>query len=259
MFIAMDFKRFSLHNSFSFQKRDVLSGFILGVVVSSTISFIFIALFLNGAVEVSEVQVFRRDFDNVVNVTNSSFSYVETSAKENPQEFTAISSSPTKADMEDKKTEQKKSNFDTNPSAENIKLGIFSFNEKSRRRKRGMRKSRRKKHDMSPSHYSGRGKKTKSDFYGKCDIYDGKWVRDSSKPYYPIGSCPHIDPKFDCSRNGRPDEDYVYWRWQPSGCNIPRYDFYQCCFCICLTEKIRAYLYIFYFLFCKRKLFFVFI
>ncbi|KAJ7943673.1 Protein trichome birefringence-like [Quillaja saponaria] len=57
--------------------------------------------------------------------------------------------------------------------------------------------------------------------YKNCDIYDGKWVRDDSKPYYPAGSCPYIDRDFDCHLNGRPDGEYVKWKWQPNGCLIP--------------------------------------
>lgn len=60
-------------------------------------------------------------------------------------------------------------------------------------------------------------------FYEKCDIFDGKWVRDESKPYYPLGSCPLIDRDFDCHSNERPDSEYVKWKWQPNECNIPRY------------------------------------
>lgn len=56
-----------------------------------------------------------------------------------------------------------------------------------------------------------------------CNIFDGRWVRDDSKPYYPAGSCPHIDRDFNCHLNGRPDDGFVKWKWQPNGCNIPRY------------------------------------
>ncbi|GFP88016.1 protein trichome birefringence-like 2 [Phtheirospermum japonicum] len=58
--------------------------------------------------------------------------------------------------------------------------------------------------------------------FEKCDIYSGGWVRDDSKPYYPSGSCPYIDRDFDCPANGRPDNEYVKWRWQPNDCDIPR-------------------------------------
>ncbi|XP_050206942.1 protein trichome birefringence-like 2 [Mercurialis annua] len=55
----------------------------------------------------------------------------------------------------------------------------------------------------------------------KCDIFDGGWVRDETKPYYPAGSCPHVDRDFNCHPNGRPDDGFLKWKWQPNGCNIP--------------------------------------
>lgn len=55
----------------------------------------------------------------------------------------------------------------------------------------------------------------------KCNIYNGRWVRDEMKPYYPGGSCPHIDDDFNCHKNGRPDEEFLKWRWQPYDCDIP--------------------------------------
>lgn len=58
-------------------------------------------------------------------------------------------------------------------------------------------------------------------FDEKCDIFDGNWVRDDSKPYYDLGSCPFVDRDFDCHLNGRPDSDYVKWKWKPNGCDIP--------------------------------------
>ncbi|XP_015894741.2 protein trichome birefringence-like 2 [Ziziphus jujuba] len=72
------------------------------------------------------------------------------------------------------------------------------------------------------SNYSSQFKKMQSGSYEECDIFDGKWVRDDSKPYYPQGSCPYIDKDFDCHLNGRPDDGYLKWRWQPNGCDIPR-------------------------------------
>uniref|UniRef100_A0A803L0N0 Trichome birefringence-like C-terminal domain-containing protein n=1 Tax=Chenopodium quinoa TaxID=63459 RepID=A0A803L0N0_CHEQI len=54
-----------------------------------------------------------------------------------------------------------------------------------------------------------------------CDIFDGKWVRDDELPHYPPGICPFIDRDFNCHLNGRPDDGYYRWKWQPFGCNIP--------------------------------------
>lgn len=60
--------------------------------------------------------------------------------------------------------------------------------------------------------------------YKNCDIFNGRWVRDDTKPYYPAGSCPYIDRDFDCHLNSRPDSEYVKWRWQPFDCDIPRFN-----------------------------------
>ncbi|KAH9626804.1 hypothetical protein KSS87_001963 [Heliosperma pusillum] len=56
-----------------------------------------------------------------------------------------------------------------------------------------------------------------------CDIFDGRWVHDKSYPIYPPGSCPFID-KFSCFDHGRSDLGYLSYRWQPRGCDIPRFD-----------------------------------
>lgn len=57
-----------------------------------------------------------------------------------------------------------------------------------------------------------------------CDFSQGKWVVDD--PYYPLydasSDCPFIVQGFDCLRNGRPDQDYLKYRWKPSGCDLPR-------------------------------------
>ncbi|XP_006850739.3 protein trichome birefringence-like 11 [Amborella trichopoda] len=57
-----------------------------------------------------------------------------------------------------------------------------------------------------------------------CDLYDGSWVWDESLPLYQSRDCPFIDDGFRCSENGRPDNLYTKWRWQPHACNIPRFD-----------------------------------
>ncbi|KAJ7957441.1 protein trichome birefringence-like [Quillaja saponaria] len=55
-----------------------------------------------------------------------------------------------------------------------------------------------------------------------CDLFDGRWVKDNSYPLYAPGSCPHIDEPFNCFINGRPDNGFEKFRWQPKHCNIPR-------------------------------------
>ncbi|XP_011086599.1 protein trichome birefringence-like 2 [Sesamum indicum] len=60
--------------------------------------------------------------------------------------------------------------------------------------------------------------------YEDCDMFKGRWVRDDSMPFYPPGSCPYIDRDFECHLNGRPDNEFLKWRWQPDDCDIPRFN-----------------------------------
>lgn len=58
---------------------------------------------------------------------------------------------------------------------------------------------------------------------GCDDLTNGYWVFDESYPLYAKDSCPFIDEGFDCEGNGRLDRNYSKWRWQPKGCDLPRY------------------------------------
>ncbi|KAL4189733.1 hypothetical protein AMTRI_Chr08g208590 [Amborella trichopoda] len=59
----------------------------------------------------------------------------------------------------------------------------------------------------------------------ECDMVKGRWVFNRSrKPLYTEESCPYIDRQVSCHTNGRPDDDYRYWEWQPDNCVLPRFD-----------------------------------
>ncbi|XP_002467977.2 protein trichome birefringence-like 6 [Sorghum bicolor] len=79
---------------------------------------------------------------------------------------------------------------------------------------------------------------TKTDSTGgntiHCDVYDGSWVFDETYPLYTSDSCPFIDEAFSCGANGRMDQRYMKWRWQPKHCNIPRFDARK------MLEKLRG-------------------
>jgi hypothetical protein len=53
----------------------------------------------------------------------------------------------------------------------------------------------------------------------------GKWVKDGENyPLYAPGSCPFVDEAFNCQPNGRPDDEYLKWRWESKDCpTMPRY------------------------------------
>ncbi|RDX91310.1 Protein trichome birefringence-like 6, partial [Mucuna pruriens] len=57
-----------------------------------------------------------------------------------------------------------------------------------------------------------------------CDLTKGYWVFDESYPLYAKDLCPFIDEGFDCEGNGRLDRNYSKWRWQPKGCDLPRFN-----------------------------------
>jgi hypothetical protein len=59
---------------------------------------------------------------------------------------------------------------------------------------------------------------------GECDFSVGSWVWDDSYSLYESRNCPFLDGGFRCQENGRPDSDYLKWRWQPSHCDLPRFN-----------------------------------
>ncbi|KAL5545783.1 hypothetical protein UlMin_005470 [Ulmus minor] len=62
-------------------------------------------------------------------------------------------------------------------------------------------------------------------FEGVCDYSYGRWVRDESRLLESYDeSCPFLDPGFRCTQNGRKDQGYRQWRWQPNGCDLPRFN-----------------------------------
>lgn len=57
-----------------------------------------------------------------------------------------------------------------------------------------------------------------------CDYTQGKWVRDEIGPLYNGSTCGTIKDGQNCFRHGRPDSGYLYWKWKPNQCDIPRFD-----------------------------------
>ncbi|KAH7570236.1 hypothetical protein ACOSP7_018260 [Xanthoceras sorbifolium] len=57
-----------------------------------------------------------------------------------------------------------------------------------------------------------------------CDYTNGNWVHDKMGPLYNGTTCGTIKEGQNCITHGRPDFDYLYWRWQPKECKLPRFD-----------------------------------
>uniref|UniRef100_A0A7N1A2W5 Trichome birefringence-like N-terminal domain-containing protein n=1 Tax=Kalanchoe fedtschenkoi TaxID=63787 RepID=A0A7N1A2W5_KALFE len=58
----------------------------------------------------------------------------------------------------------------------------------------------------------------------KCDLFSGEWVPNPSGPDYTNDTCPFIETHQNCMTNGRPDSAYLYWRWTPHDCELPKFN-----------------------------------
>uniref|UniRef100_A0A0E0DZJ9 Uncharacterized protein n=1 Tax=Oryza meridionalis TaxID=40149 RepID=A0A0E0DZJ9_9ORYZ len=56
----------------------------------------------------------------------------------------------------------------------------------------------------------------------KCDMSMGKWVREPKGPVYTNMTCPTLPDFKNCQKHGK-DPGHLYWRWQPHGCDLPRF------------------------------------
>jgi hypothetical protein len=58
-----------------------------------------------------------------------------------------------------------------------------------------------------------------------CDLSDGRWVFDNvSLPAYREKECTFLTKQVTCLANGRPDDTWQYWKWQPNHCSLPTFD-----------------------------------
>ncbi|KAK1438499.1 hypothetical protein QVD17_04308 [Tagetes erecta] len=64
----------------------------------------------------------------------------------------------------------------------------------------------------------------KDDGSEKCNVFDGEWLPHSGGPAYTNNTCRWIESHQNCMGNGRPDTGYIYWKWSPKACELPRFD-----------------------------------
>ncbi|CAN6178648.1 unnamed protein product [Urochloa humidicola] len=55
-----------------------------------------------------------------------------------------------------------------------------------------------------------------------CDMSMGKWVREHKGPVYTNLTCPTLPDFKNCQKYGK-DPGHLFWRWQPDGCDLPRF------------------------------------
>ncbi|CAN4082783.1 unnamed protein product [Withania somnifera] len=57
-----------------------------------------------------------------------------------------------------------------------------------------------------------------------CDLFSGEWVENPEGPYYTNDTCNAIQQHQNCLKFGRPDTDFLKWRWKPDTCELPIFD-----------------------------------
>lgn len=53
-----------------------------------------------------------------------------------------------------------------------------------------------------------------------CDVFTGEWVPNPDAPYYTNRTCWAIHEHQNCMKYGRPDTDFLKWKWKPDGCEM---------------------------------------
>ncbi|KAM7506914.1 hypothetical protein LguiA_017367 [Lonicera macranthoides] len=58
----------------------------------------------------------------------------------------------------------------------------------------------------------------------ECNIFNGNWVPYDKGPYYTNETKCVIDDRQNCIKYGRPDTEFMKWRWKPDECELPLFD-----------------------------------
>ncbi|KAI3857202.1 hypothetical protein MKW98_010616 [Papaver atlanticum] len=73
----------------------------------------------------------------------------------------------------------------------------------------------------------------------KCNIFEGEWIWNPNATYYTNTTCNQIHNHQNCMRYGRPDTDFLKWRWKPNDCELPVFDPFE--FLELVREKSLAF------------------
>ncbi|XP_044506207.1 protein trichome birefringence-like 19 [Mangifera indica] len=55
----------------------------------------------------------------------------------------------------------------------------------------------------------------------KCNMFRGKWIPSHQDPYYSNETCHEMHDQQNCMKFGRPDREFLKWRWKPDNCELP--------------------------------------
>lgn len=80
---------------------------------------------------------------------------------------------------------------------------------------------------QSPTLHHSAADSIKITEHEKCDIFSGEWIPNPEAPYYTNTTCWAIHEHQNCMKYGRPDSDFMKWRWKPDGCDLPIFNPYQ--------------------------------
>ncbi|KAL5582010.1 hypothetical protein UlMin_014452 [Ulmus minor] len=82
--------------------------------------------------------------------------------------------------------------------------------------------------NSSPSSFQSPQKDRSSlksvDLGKKCNLFNGTWVPFPNEPYYNNETCGWIIDQQNCLKFGRPDLEFLKWRWKPYDCDLPFFD-----------------------------------
>ncbi|KAI8534328.1 hypothetical protein RHMOL_Rhmol10G0081600 [Rhododendron molle] len=57
-----------------------------------------------------------------------------------------------------------------------------------------------------------------------CNLFKGEWVPYPKGPYYTNESSCALEKTQNCLKFGRPDTEFLKWRWRPDDCELPLFD-----------------------------------